>query len=300
MTKFKAILTLIRLGNLVFILLTQVLVYLCIIQPVLDRPTLSPVNWSLFALSTLLIAAAGYIINDYFDIGIDAVNKPDKVTIERYFKRRGIILWHIILNVLALLLVGYIAFTFLKLRWVGLQLFSILLLVLYSTTFKRKLIIGNVSIAVLTSFTLITTAWYEPQFELWNTAQPRAKLLWVYIIFAFIITLIREIIKDIEDIKGDSVLKCSTIPLVWGITKAKQIVYGLHFVMFLFLVVVGFHFIKTNLILISYLFLTVFVPLIVSVKKIADAKTSADFHTLSSLIKWITLMGILSMLLVNI
>lgn len=300
MNKLKAIVTLIRLPNLLFILLTQILVHTCIILPVIASPTLNTTFWSLFAISTVLIATAGYIINDYFDIGIDAVNKPNKVTIEKVFKRRSIILWHIILNLVALILCGYIAFHFIKLRFVGLQLFSVFLLLFYSTTFKRKLIIGNVSIAILTSFTLITTTLYEPKFQVWNYNQPRAKLLWVYIIFAFIITLIREIIKDIEDIKGDSVLDCSTIPLVWGIDKAKQIVYGLHMVMFLFLAIVGVYFFDDNKILMSYLFLTVFIPLIWSLKKTRDAKTSLDFHNLSSAVKWITLMGILSMLLINL
>jgi 4-hydroxybenzoate polyprenyltransferase len=300
MNKFKAISTLIRLPNLFFILLTQVLVYLCLILPVIESPTLSYLLWSAFALSTVLIATAGYIINDYFDIGIDAVNKPEKVTIEKIFKRRTIILWHIVLNLIALLISGYIAFAFVKFRFVGLQLFSVFLLLIYSTTFKRKLIVGNISIAILTSFTLITTALYEPKFQVWNYDQPRAKLLWVYIIFAFIITLIREMIKDIEDIKGDSVLKCSTIPLVWGIDRAKQIVFGLHMVMFLFLAIVGVYFFTDNKILISYLFISVFVPLIWNLKKIKEAKTSSDFHKLSSAVKWITLMGILSMLLVNL
>lgn len=300
MKKFKAIITLIRLPNLIFILLTQILVYWCIILPVIEHPTLDVRLWSVFAFSTVLIATAGYIINDYFDIGIDAVNKPDKVTIEKVFRRRSIILWHILLNLIALLLAGYIAFNYIKLRVVTLQLFSIMLLLFYSTTFKRKLIIGNVSIAILTSFTLITTALYEPSFQVWNYDQPRAKLLWVYITFAFIITLIREIIKDIEDIKGDSVLNCSTIPLVWGIDRAKQIVYGLHALMFLFLAVVGYYFFNENKILISYLFTTVFIPLVWNLQKVKQAKTSLKFNKLSSAVKWITLMGILSMLLLKL
>ncbi|MBK7041315.1 MAG: hypothetical protein IPH46_12825 [Bacteroidetes bacterium] len=86
----------------------------------------------------------------------------------------------------------------------------------YSTTFKRKLIVGNFSIAILTSLTLVTIAMYEPQFELFNIHFQHTKLLWVYIFFSFIITFIREIVKDIEDVKGDTAQHCETIPLVWG------------------------------------------------------------------------------------
>jgi len=298
MQKLKAILTIIRFPNLVFIALTQILTYYCLILPSITTPTLTTFQFSLLTLSTVLIATAGYIINDYFDIGIDAVNKPQKVTIENVFKRRTIILWHIGLNVIALIIAGKIAYHYIQFRMLGFQLFSILLLVLYSTTLKRKLIIGNFSIAVLTALTLITTAIYEPNFRFWDPSQHRAKLFWVYVIFAFLITIIREIIKDIEDIKGDAIQQCKTIPLVWGINSSKNIIYGLLTILFLFLITVGFVFVHSNLIMICFLGVFVFLPLIWLSRMLFKAQIKADFHALSSMIKWITLMGILSMLLI--
>jgi 4-hydroxybenzoate polyprenyltransferase len=298
MLKLKAILTIIRFPNLVFIALTQILTYYCLILPSVKTSTLTTFQFSLLTLSTVLIATAGYIINDYFDIGIDAVNKPQKVTIENVFKRRTIILWHIGLNVIALIIAGKIAYHYILFRMLGFQLFSILLLVLYSTTLKRKLIIGNFSIGVLTALTLITTAIYEPNFRFWDPSQPRSKLFWVYVIFAFLITIIREIIKDIEDIKGDAIQQCKTIPLVWGINSSKNIIYGLLTILFLFLILVGFVFVHSNLIMICFLGVFVFIPLIWLSRMLFKAQIKADFHALSSMIKWITLMGILSMLLI--
>jgi 4-hydroxybenzoate polyprenyltransferase len=298
MLKLKAILTIIRFPNLVFIALTQILTYYCLILPSVKTSTLTTFQFSLLTLSTVLIATAGYIINDYFDIGIDAVNKPQKVTIENVFKRRTIILWHIGLNVIALIIAGKIAYHYIQFRMLGFQLFSILLLVLYSTTLKRKLIIGNFSIGVLTALTLITTAIYEPNFRFWDPSQPRSKLFWVYVIFAFLITIIREIIKDIEDIKGDAIQQCKTIPLVWGINSSKNIIYGLLTILFLFLILVGFVFVHSNLIMICFLGVFVFIPLIWLSRMLFKAQIKADFHALSSMIKWITLMGILSMLLI--
>lgn len=297
MKKIKAIFTIIRLPNLVFIFLTQLLTYYFIILPTIESTTLSMFQFLAFAFSTILIATAGYIINDYFDIGIDAINKPEKVTIEKIFKRRSIIIWHIVLNIVAILIVAYLTFYYIKLRFVALQLFSILLLLIYSTTFKRKLIIGNVSIAILTAMTLITTAIYEPNFEMLNPNQEHAKLFWIYILFAFLITLIREIVKDIEDIKGDVAQQCKTIPLVWGITTAKKIIYGLLLTLFIFLFTVGFYFFKSNPILVSYFFIVVFIPMCIVAKKMMEAQTSIDFHRISSYVKWITLLGILSMIL---
>ena len=298
MTKLKAIFTIIRFPNLVFIFLTQVLTYFFLILPSIIAPTLSVFHFILFSFSTVLIATAGYIINDYFDIGIDAINKPKRVTIENIFKRRSIIIWHIVLNLIALIIVVYLTLNYIKLRLVGLQLISILLLLVYSTTFKRKLIIGNFTIAVLTAFTLITTVMYEPNFQWMNPNQEHAKLLWTYCLFAFLITFIREIVKDIEDIKGDVAQNCKTIPLVWGITKAKQIIYSLLVIMFIFLITIGIYFFNTNLPLIIFIGLFVFIPLFWIWKKIKDAQHARDFHQVSTYVKWITLLGILSMVLV--
>jgi 4-hydroxybenzoate polyprenyltransferase len=103
---------------------------------------------------------------------------------------------------LGLVLAAYIAFTFLQLRWITIQLLCIIALVVYSTTFKRKLVIGNVLIASLSSLAMLTLAWYEPNFPLLNTQLELVRYFWFYTVFAFFITLLREIVKDMEDIKG--------------------------------------------------------------------------------------------------
>jgi 4-hydroxybenzoate polyprenyltransferase len=302
MSKIKAALTLIRFPNLVFIFLTQVLARFFIIEPAIkDRGigvTLDTPLFLLLCLSTVLIAAAGYIINDYFDIGIDAINKPHKVTIEKIFKRRTIIIWHISLNVVAMLIVIYLTLNFLQLRLVAIQLLSILLLVFYSTTFKRKLIIGNLCIGVLTALTLLTVACYEPGFELLNIHFLHSKLLWMYVLFSFIITFIREVVKDIEDVKGDIAQNCETIPLVWGIDTAKKIVYVFMSLLLLLLLITAIYFFSFNIILVMYLFAAVFGPLVFTFYKTLQATHSADFHRISTYVKIITLFGILSITLI--
>lgn len=302
MIHLKAIVTLVRLPNLVFIFLTQLLAYYFIILPAVlvenHASTLSHNYVLLLCISTVLIAAAGYIINDYFDIGIDAINKPGKVTIEKIFKRRTIIIWHILLNIIALLIVAYIAYYFMLLRFVAIQILCILLLVFYSTTFKRKLIIGNVTIAVLTALTLITMAVFEPKFELFNYHFQHTKLLWMYVIFSFLITLIREIIKDVEDVKGDTAQNCQTIPLVWGIGIAKKITYFFIFLLTILLMITNIYFFSFNKLLVIFLSITVLLPLLFTLRKTIDAANSGDFHKISTNLKLITLFGILSMLLI--
>ncbi len=302
MNRVKAIFTLIRFPNLVFVVLTQLFTYQFIILHAMNITHssihLSFSHFLILCFSTFLIAAAGYIINDYFDISIDAVNKPHKVTIEKIFKRRHVIIWHIVLNLLGLILAAYVAIKYLQLRFIGYQLLCILLLVFYSTTFKRKLIIGNLTIAILTSLTVYIVAVYEPSFEIYNFDFPYTKLFWVYIVFSFFITLIREIIKDIEDVKGDSFQHCQTIPLVFGISKAKTLVYFLFLIISFFLLITSIYFFSFNKILSLFLLATVFAPTIFIVYKLFQAKTSKEFHQISSYIKWVTLFGIISMIFI--
>ncbi len=302
MQKFRAILTLIRFPNLIFILLTQVLVYFFIVLPSLDKlgqaPTLQGLQVIAVIFSTVLIAAAGYMINDYFDIGIDNINKPEKVTIEKIFKRRSIIMWHIFLNLVALLTVSILSYHVLKLRYAGIQLLCILMLVVYSTTFKRKLIIGNLMIALLTSLTLWSIVAYEPKINLVDFSSVQIRFFWNYLAFAFLITLIREIVKDIEDVKGDTTLQCKTIPLVWGINRAKQIIYALSLLLFILFGFMGYDFIETHKMLLLCMALLVLLPLLVMTYWVFHATTSKDFNRISTLIKMITLMGILSMMFI--
>jgi 4-hydroxybenzoate polyprenyltransferase len=300
MRNIKAFSVLVRLPNLIFIFLTQLLIWYALIRPLaIEQQLVNPVLHLrvllLLILSTVLIAAAGYMINDYFDIGIDAINKPERVTIEKIFKRRTIIVWHIILNVIALLMVTYIALNDLQLRYIALQLISIFLLVVYSTTFKRKLIVGNFVISLLTALSLFTIAAYEPAFPIFNLGSYPVALFWIYVLFAFLITFSREIIKDIEDIKGDDAQHCKTIPLVWGIQAAKNVVYVLIALLLMLLLVVCFFQSRGNMFLIASI-ITIMLSLLLVVYKIHQATNTIHFHTISTYLKWITLAGILSLL----
>src|SRR5215467_14507139 len=103
----KAFFRLIRWPNLVFIFLTQLLFYYYILLPCygvryvavpLLQPKLTPLLFFLLSASSILIAAAGYAINDYFDLNIDRVNKPKRMVVEKVIKRRWTILWHWLLS----------------------------------------------------------------------------------------------------------------------------------------------------------------------------------------------------------
>ena len=298
--QWRALSILIRLPNLVFIFLTQVLAYYFVLQGKRVGPySLAPLDFYCLGLSTVFIATAGYIINDYFDIAIDTINKPDRVTIERYFKRRSIIVAHIVLNVVGFLLAAYVAWHLQALRLTSIQGISILLLLVYSTTFKRKLIIGNLIIAVLAAVSLLTISLYMPEAGHEEVMTYGRKMFWVYVIFSFIITLCREIIKDIEDIKGDGARNCRTIPLVWGIHRAKQLVYSLLLLLIGVMVFVMSIMPAMPVLLSISWILLIILPLLITIYFLQKATHAKHFHRVSTYIKWITFAGIISMLLVH-
>lgn len=303
MKKLGAFVTLIRLPNLIFIFLTQWLCYIFLVKKYIISvqliPTLKIHEVFLLALSTVFIAAAGYIINDYFDIGTDIINKPQKVTVEKIFKSKSVILWHIFFNAIGLGIVAYIAISHFLLRYILIQIVCVALLILYSAIFKRKLIVGNLTIAILNALTLIVNMIYEPQFPLFDFSQKYTLLMWLYIVFAFLITAIREIVKDIEDVKGDTALNCTTIPLVWGINTAKKIIYFLFFIMLILLLLFSYFLYSTQPFWVLFQCIAVFAPSVFVLKTLYTSTHSHDFHKCSTYIKWITFAGILSMILIK-
>lgn len=292
MSVWKAISILIRWPNLLFIALTQGLSWLCLVHPALgyENPFSPKQLYLLFC--TVLIAAAGYMINDYFDWQIDTINKPERVVIGKRVQRRSIILLHFFFNALALCF-AYSAIETNTSRWVlAWPAVSILLLWFYSTTFKRKLVIGNLVVACMTALTVAMPAIFT--WTHFQKAEASSRFhLGLYVAFAFLITFIREIIKDIEDIKGDASQACQTIPLVWGINVARYLVDGFWLLLMGLLVSIRLFPFETSPHAWVYPMLLIPIPwLMYSMHR---AKTSRDYHQVSTWVKVYTLLGILSM-----
>jgi 4-hydroxybenzoate polyprenyltransferase len=309
---------LVRWPNLVFIFLTQLLFYYFIQLPLHNvpiRPSVSAqVIWPILvprlffflAASSVLIAAAGYIINDYFDLSIDRVNKPDRLVVDRIIKRRWTILWHWILSGLGLLLSFYVSFR-LRNPLIALgNLSCVILLYFYSTTFKRKLLIGNIIISLLTAWVILVL--YVGEFDWRSLGNGYYRLLLstlfkfaiVYSSFAFLLSLIREVIKDIEDMDGDMKYGCRTMPIVWGINVAKVFAGTLIVVLLGALVILQFYILqKAWFPLTAYGVVLVDLPLLYILRKLYAAQTKEDYHRLSNVIKLVMLAGIVSIILAN-
>lgn len=296
MQVWQALILVVRWPNLLFIALTQSLSWLYLVHPALTSKPFFSWHQCLLVLSTVLIAAAGYMINDYFDWQIDTINKPQRVVIGKIVPRRTIILWHVGLNATALLFAYWALTPTYTIRLMLWPISSVLLLWFYSTTFKRKLVIGNVVVSLMTALTVALPGLVEFN-DQWFLFPSALKFRWLaYVLFAFLVTLIREIVKDIEDIKGDSSQACETMPLVWGINKARFVVDGIWGLLLLGLMAMLW-FTPSNEInaFLGYGVLLLPIPfLIVYMHK---AKTSHEFKQVSRAIKGYTLLGILSMIL---
>lgn len=205
-----------------------------------------PLDFFLLVFSTMLIAAGGNIINDYFDVKADRINKPEKLIITKYIKPRWAIVTHWLFNFLAFAIACYLSWRYETFWYMFIHLLSINGLWFYSMYFKRKFLTGNIIISLLTGlvpilcgiyFLKITTPFNEflpPHWskESWLSAL-NLKIFFVlfYAIFAAALNLIREIIKDMEDVEGDKVIRAKTLPIVLGPQKTKWIVISLVLIM---------------------------------------------------------------------
>lgn len=311
MKLLTAFFKLIRYPNLLYIGLTQFLLQYCVVAPLLrfngESPSLGPLSFFLLSLSTVLIAAAGYIINDYFDINIDIINKPDKMVLDKIINRRWAMAWHTIFN-MAGVSIGFIVAWRIGQIYLGFtQVFCSLLLWFYSTSFKRQVLIGNVMISLLTALAVVVVGFYEKQiyesFEAIMSPVGRKliQIIGVYALFAFMISLVREIVKDLEDMIGDSKDGCRTIPIVWGVLPAKRLCYGLLLALQVLILLTELRIALVGwYAAIIYLLVLVQLPCLYIYLQLKKAHLPEHYHKVSSMVKVIMLTGILSMIFFKI
>jgi 4-hydroxybenzoate polyprenyltransferase len=308
MKLITAFLRLIRSLNLLFIVLAQTLFQYCIVVPMFRDNAVSPAlpfkYFALLSLSSVLIAAAGYIINDYFDLNIDRINKPRKIVVEKVIKRRWAIIWHWVLSFAGILLGFYVGWKAGAL-WLGFaNAGCVIALWFYSTTFKKKLLSGNIIISLLTAWVIMVVGFIThyrlvTDFPLYGSiyASKLLRFTFLYAGFAFIICLVREVIKDVEDMAGDAKYGCRTMAIVWGVHVSKVFAATWLVVLTAALMIVLVYILQFGWWLAAtYCFVFIIVPLLVALRKLFKAQSSADFKKLSNWIKLVMFTGILSMI----
>lgn len=270
----ESLLKLTRFGNLIIIALAQYFTAGFLI----GMHTLNDVKLFLLSISTTVIAAGGYIINDYYDVKIDYINKPDRVVIGKSITRRYAILFHIVLSVTGIALGFYLSW-----RIAAVNMLSVFLLWLYSNNLKRLPFIGNFTVAFLTGLSvMVVDIFYRTE----------NSLVVIYALFAFFMTLIREVIKDMEDLQGDNTFGCKTLPIIWGVRKTKILIYAI-LIIFAGTVVLLNQLYKA--LPFKYHLVFLFLPLLWLLFRLISADMKKDFTRLSTFCKIILLLGILSM-----
>ncbi|SFC07936.1 4-hydroxybenzoate polyprenyltransferase [Flexibacter flexilis DSM 6793] len=276
-----AILRLVRATNLLIVALTQAIVGVVVRPAGTDwlPQLLKPSLWMLIA-ATVLVTAGGYIINDYYDIKIDIINKPSRVVIDRHLKRRIAIVLHLICTFLGIFLAFGLG-TKMGLIVTG----SAFVLWFYSNFLKRQPLWGNVAVAAMSALAVWLPAYYF---------QNRLLMIGLFAGYAFLVSLIREIVKDMEDMRGDARYGCRTLPIVWGIRRTKWLLVVLA-VGFGLGLPIGAYKLPT---LAMYYLLGLALPLVYFIRKLVAADKIRDYRYLSSFCKILMLLGVVTMLFV--
>ncbi len=269
-----------RFPNLIIIGFSQYFAVLFLISyPEVGVASLLDFKLFLLYSSTIVIAAAGYIINDYYDIKIDYVNKPDRVVVGKLVKRRIVLFSHAALNTAGIVVGFYLSI------YVGiLNTVAAFLLWIYSNRLKRIPFIGNLVIAMLAGLSILIVAVYYRQ---------NFNLVFIYALFAFSINLVREVIKDMEDIRGDMRFGSRTLPIIWGFRKTKMLLYAL---ITLFVLLLLFLSASLDNNVLHAFFMLMVVPILWLIYLLYKADSQRRFHELSTLCKLLMLAGIFSMI----
>jgi 4-hydroxybenzoate polyprenyltransferase len=319
----KEFLKLIRWKNLIMIISTMILMRYAVLVPLVGKIGVILIKgsgeeismtlqfpWYDFALlvaATVFITAGGYVINDYFDIKTDLINKG-KVIVGTKIPRREAIMWHSIFNIIGVAAGFYVSYKS-GYIWLG-SLFLVTsgLLYFYSASYKRQFLIGNILVALLTAMVPMLVVFYEwpalyRYYSLNAIRLPEINFItyWVggFALFAFLINLIREIVKDIEDFEGDITYGRNTVPVVIGVTTAKVVSICLIVLTIVMLYLTWLFFIN-DIITFSYISIAVVLPLLFVIYKLAKSKERKQLHSASSLIKVVMITGVLYSLVVKV
>ena len=318
MQKIASFLSLIRLQNLFIVALCQYFIRFAFTKTFLPFPALNDLEFFLFVFTTISITAAGYIINDIYDVETDRINKKSKLIIGVHFQAKTAIIWYSLLNTIALFSGIYLAILIEKPLYSLVFVYCIFFLWRYSKSMKKAFLIGNLHVGILTALVLINTALFDIipniHFPGNESGGMILKIILVYALFSFLLTLIREFVKDIEDKEGDSAINSHTLAIVLGIRKTKIIVFCLSF---LVVGIVGFwQYFQLQIISLNNvkwdgeIYESVLIwgtdkyaiiytailqtALLFFILKLYNSKTKKDFYYLSQFCKIIMLLGICS------
>lgn len=288
---------LVRFANVLFIGGIPIVLHYAFVQPLMGESGLSAVELLLLFVSLFCIGCAGNIINDVFDQETDQINKPEKRSVGVTITENAAFWLFGILSTIGFVFFCAVAYLNDQLEYVIIYPFNLVLLWLYSMELKGRILIGNIIIAFLASTNVLIVALFDllpvessrsPIFNTcWNT-------LLVLSAFAFLSTLIREIVKDLEDVKGDTASGYKTFAITYNCRTVKSVL--------LFLITLDI----TALLWVSSLFypdhyevfiwtsIVLILPLVIIAVALVLAEKATQYHKISTWLKIHMLLGLLS------
>lgn len=306
----KPYLQLLRVGNLTFVAILLYVMEKWVATPLLQLEQFGELMpwWvlTLLIVSVVGIAAGGYVINDYFDVKIDRINRPDNLVVTRIISRdtaMNLFYGLTAVGVIAGMVVAWWAHS-----WTLLFTYVVIpgLLWFYSASYKRMFLIGNLVVAFASAIVplLVAIANADYLHHLYQNALAYSPIVgelyvWTggFAAFAFLLTWVREIVKDIEDIEGDREMECRTLPIVWGDKVAKIIatillvVIATLIVYILFAVLPFSH--EWKSLPTRYVVFGLIVPILCSIVLLWAANNRIEYHRVQTIIKFAMFMGML-------
>lgn len=261
-------------------------------------------QYGLLVLSTVLIAAGGYVINNIFDQDTDNDNKPNNVIVGKSISETNAYSIYVALNISGVSIGFYLSNVIAKPGFAALFILIAATLYFYAINWKQMLLIGNFIVALLLSFSVIIIGIFDLFPVVNQSNQPLManlfSILIDYAVFAFMINFIREIVKDLEDVNGDYNQGMRTLPIILGISRTAKVVSILSFIPVCAILLYINNYLMPLLFVTIYMLLFVVGPLLYFSIKIWSASSQKEFHVLSLLLKWILLFGILSILVISL
>ena len=289
---------LIRYKNLLMVFLSMFLTKYFLIESFISTPLLSDIDFIILTTSILLITMGGYLINDIYDIESDKINKPGKVYISTIISIKSGLFLYFLTSITGLILGFYLSINKNLNHLSGFFIVTVILLFIYTKILKKLPLIGNIIVALLVSLPIFLV--YEFDHSMISIKDIFDNLflsiiIFFYLLFAFLTTLIREIIKDLQDIKGDNKFKLKTLPIMIGNKRTINFVVFLSFLLQLILLLVLIDSFKNDYYLLLIFSITLSLLVAYLIYKLRVPFKNNPYQLLSSLMKIIMLVGVLSM-----
>ncbi len=293
-----SILHLIRYKNLLMVFLSMFLTKYFLIESFISSPLLSDIDFIILTISILLITMGGYLINDIYDIESDKINKPDKVYITKIISIKNGQFLYFLTSITGLILGLYLSVNKNLNHLSGYFIVTVIILFVYTKILKKLPLIGNVIVALLVSLPIFLVYGFDHSMisikDIFDNLF-LSIIIFFYLLFAFLTTLIREIIKDLQDIKGDNKLKLKTLPIMIGKKRTINFLIFLSFLLQLLLLMVLIDSFKNDQYLILFFLITLSLLVAYLIYKLRVPFKNNQYQLLSSLMKIIMLVGVLSM-----